>query len=266
MIENNDLTSILSQYTITGSIFFLEDVNKLVLDDSIKVLQEAKKQGAFIFWNHPQWIAQKPDGVAKLTDLHRQLIAKGLINGVEIVNYKSYSDEAFQIALDNNLTILGNSDIHGLIDWEFKEENMYRPLTLVFAKEKSEESIKEALENQQTAVWFDNNLYGSSDYLIPLIQQSLIIKKVEVLKSHKGNSLVQSVYIENISSMDYILENISEFTLHSHSKTLIIQAKKVTNIQVKTLEDLQTFNLSFKVLNGFITPSRHPEIQLKIEK
>jgi len=30
-----------------------------------------------------------------------------------------YAEEALQIALDNNLTILGTSDIHGVTDWEF---------------------------------------------------------------------------------------------------------------------------------------------------
>ncbi|MFC2137382.1 Sb-PDE family phosphodiesterase [Bacteroidota bacterium] len=246
---------------------FLKDVNKLVQDDSIEVLKEAKNQGAFIFWNHPHWIAHKPDGMAELTELHKELINNDLIHGIEIVNSRSYSDEAFQIAIDNNLTILGNSDIHGLIEWEYKKTaESHRPLTLVFAKEKTEKSIKEALENQRTAVWFNNTLFGNDEYLIPLIQNSLIVKKVELLTSHKGNSLVQSVYIENISSMDYILENNSEYTMHSHAKIFKLNAHEETIIQVKTLQDLSSFILDLKVLNAFIAPNKKSEIQLKIEK
>jgi len=44
------------------------------------------------------------------------LIRDGLLQGIEVVNDTTYSDEALQIALDYNLTILGTSDIHGIVD------------------------------------------------------------------------------------------------------------------------------------------------------
>ena len=51
-----------------------------------------------------------------------------------------------QIALDNDLTILGTSDVHGLIDWDFDlAHGGHRPITLVFAKERTETSLAEAL-------------------------------------------------------------------------------------------------------------------------
>ncbi len=52
--------------------------------------------------------------------MHIQMLEEGLFQGIEIVNYTSYSDEAFQLAIDHNLTILGCSDVHGLIDQLFK--------------------------------------------------------------------------------------------------------------------------------------------------
>ncbi len=241
---------------------FLKDANKLLQKDPLKVFREAKKQGAFMFWNHPNWVSQKKDGVAELTEMHHELIKEGLINGIEIVNGSTYSDEAFQIAIDNNLTIMGSSDIHGLIDWQYNvSEGGHRPVTLIFAREKSEEAIKEGLENRRTAVWFDNTLLGNSEYLVPLIQQSLSIKKTEA----KGKSLVQSVYIENQSDADYILENQSDYSLHSHAKIITIKAHNTTHIQVKTLKKLSTFDLRFKVLNAFVAPNKHPEIILKIK-
>ena len=98
---------------------FIEDANKLLQDDPLAVFREAKAQGAFVFWNHPHWTAQYPDGVAKLTDMHKQLIEENLLHGIEVVNETTYSDEALEIALENNLAIMGTSDIHGLIDWLF---------------------------------------------------------------------------------------------------------------------------------------------------
>jgi hypothetical protein len=39
-----------------ANAIFLKDVNKLIIDDPIAVFREAKNQGAFTFWNHPNWI------------------------------------------------------------------------------------------------------------------------------------------------------------------------------------------------------------------
>lgn len=111
---------------------FLQDANKLKLLDSMDVFREANDQGAFVSWNHPHWTAQQPDGIASLGEIHLILISEGLVHGIEIYNDNTYSDEALQIALDHNLTILGNSDIHGLIDWSYDvPEGGHRPLTLI---------------------------------------------------------------------------------------------------------------------------------------
>ena len=121
-----------------SNAIFLDDANKLLTTDVMDVFQEAGKQDAFIFWNHPDWVAQAPDGVPPIDSIHYELIKKDLLHGIEIVNDLTYSDEALQIALDNDLTILGTSDIHGIVDWQYKiPEGGHRPVTLVFAREKT---------------------------------------------------------------------------------------------------------------------------------
>ena len=82
-----------------ASDIFVEDVNKLLLDYPIEVLSEASNQGAFIFRNHPNRTAQKKDGIAEVTELHEQLIAEGLIHGIEVVNEHTYSDEALRVQI-----------------------------------------------------------------------------------------------------------------------------------------------------------------------
>jgi hypothetical protein len=47
--------------------------------------------------------------MAKLSRIHKKLIEKGQLNGIEVVNEMTYSKEALQIALDNNLTIMGTT-------------------------------------------------------------------------------------------------------------------------------------------------------------
>jgi hypothetical protein len=248
-----------------ANAIFLPDANKLVGLDSMEVFREAKRQEAFVIWNHPHWHAQSPNGTAVLTKMHKQLIKEGLIKGIEIVNEHSYSDEALKIAIDNKLTMMGASDIHDLIDWQFETiKGGHRPVTLVFAKEKTEESIKEALQLGRTAVWFDNTLIGKEEFLVPLIQQSLIIQKTQVLDSYNGKSTGVSVSIENRSDTDLIFENTKEITFYDNSNVITLRANSVTTIQVKPLKALKTFTLNFKVLNAVTAPKTHPVISLNV--
>ena len=64
---------------------FVTDANKLLIEDEMKVFEEANKQKAFVFWNHP-YRKQKPYGTVKLNDIHKNLIEKGHIHGIEVVN------------------------------------------------------------------------------------------------------------------------------------------------------------------------------------
>jgi len=140
---------------------FIEDANRLLQDDPRIVFEEVKTQGGFTFWDHPNWTAQRKDGVARLTDMHRSLIQDGLMSGIEVVNEDTYSDEALEIALEHNLAIIGTSDIHGLIDWDYHpHDGGHRPVTLVFATDKSLDAIHEALRERRTAVWHKNILIG----------------------------------------------------------------------------------------------------------
>ena len=140
-----------------SNALFLNDANDLLVEDSLEAFRQAKKQEAFIFWNHPNWTSQRKNGVAVLTDMHKMLIKDKLLNGIEVVNELSFSSEALQIALDNNLTIIGASDIHGLIDWEYDvHQGGHRPITMVFSKEKSANGIKDGLNNRRTVVFSEN--------------------------------------------------------------------------------------------------------------
>jgi hypothetical protein len=40
-------------------------------------------------------------------------------------------------SLRTDLTILATSDVHGLIEWDYSNKGLQRPVTLVFAKERS---------------------------------------------------------------------------------------------------------------------------------
>lgn len=266
--KNSDLI-VLHGAEITRSLppghsnaIFIQDANKLILDDPLEVFREADRQGAFIFWNHPNWTGQKKNGVAELSDLHRQLISENLLHGIEVVNETTYSDEAMNIALQNDLTVMGTSDIHGLIDWLFDiPGGGHRPVTLVFSKERSEAGIKEGLQSGRTVAWHKNLLIGKAENLKLLTDASLQISEAR----YRERTEVLRIVFNNLSDARYILKNTSEYTFHENGDLIEIMPNGETSIQVKTGEVLQRITLTFEVLNALSSPGQHPEIEFKIE-
>jgi hypothetical protein len=193
--------------------------------------------------------------------MHLDLIGEDLLHGIEVVNDLTYSDEALQIALDHDLTIIGTSDIHGLVDWQYSVSlGGHRPVTLVFATERSAEGIQQALEAGRTAVWFNNTLIGREQYLTPLVQASLRVNHA----AYQGKTAVLSVSIENLSDAEYMLVNRSDFTLHANSDVVTLRPHQVTRLQFKTKERIASAALAFEVLNAITAPKTHPIIDLEI--
>lgn len=250
-----------------ANAIFLKDANKLLIDDPVKSFKEAHDQGAFIFWNHPNWSSQRSDGIATMTKMHEELIKKGYLNGIEVVNELTYSDEALQLALDYNLTIMGTSDVHGLIDWLYEiPEGGHRPITLIFAKERTEESIKKALFERRTVVWFDDILIGRENMLKPLIEASVKIEEeAEYIETWSGITKVLSVKFTNTSDASYLLYNKSEYTFHTNSDVIMLEPQSVTTIEVKTIDLKSEIDLKFTVLSAVTAPNTHPDVTWKVK-
>lgn len=246
-----------------SNALFIQDANKLMISDSLEVFEEAARQGAFVFWNHPDWIQQRGDGIVTLTDFHRLLIEKNLLHGIEVVNDLTMSKEALQVAEANNLTPIGTSDIHGLVDYQFRlDEGGHRPISLVFAKERTVESIKEALFEGRSVAWFKNTLIGNEKWLKELIRASISASYQDYI----GPSSILQVDLENKSDARYILENRSEYSLQRQNDVLELLPHSKLTLYVKTLENKDEITLKFGVLNAKMLGSDSPEIEFIVKK
>jgi len=227
-----------------------------------EALEEAKRQGAFIFWNHPMWGSQANDGVSRLTEMHKQMIAKDLIHGIEVVNTNEYSEEALQIALDNNLAIIGTSDVHELIEWDYdSSKNEHRPVTLILSEERNQNSIKEALLDRRTIVFYKNKLIGKEENLVPLLNSILGFKSL----GYRGNTSILRVEISNNSSSDMTLKNLSAYNFSRSDDYIFIPKNETKTIMVKTLEAIKAVKLKFEILNAITAPKKHAIIEATIE-
>jgi|TARA_B110000438_G_scaffold148637_1_gene143145 3',5'-nucleoside bisphosphate phosphatase len=271
-LENENKLVVINGQEITRSMppghvnaIFIEDANTLLHNDSLSGILDANKQKAFLFWNHPAWSAQRSDGIAKLDEFHKFLISNNYLHGIEVVNEVYYSEEAFQIALDNNLTIMGNSDVHGLIDWTFEIPKYgHRPVTLIFSKSKKLSDIKNALFKGRTVVYYNDLLIGKEENLKPLIEKSIevsITGKINQGYSEDGASTILSIEIKNKCSADLILKNLSNFTFEKNADIFTVKGQESITLRTKVGDKKMTELLKFKVLNGLIEPKKYLEVE-----
>lgn len=174
---------------------FIRDADSLTMEDFKAVVQEAKKQNGFIMWNHPGWKAQQLDTI-KWFDIHTWLLENGLMNGIEIYNDREYYRPVFDWALKKKLTIFANSDCHVPMGAAYDLVNSHRPLTLVFAKERTLESVKDALLAGRTAAFTENMVRGREEWLRPLFNAC-----VEVSRKDK------SISLNNKSDIEFEIED-----------------------------------------------------------
>jgi hypothetical protein len=180
---------------------FLTNISALNVTNYRAAVSNAYAQGAFLFWNHPGW--KQPDGKAVWYAEQGEFLEKGWLHGLEIVNGTDYDPIVHGWAIDKKLAILGNSDIHGPIAFDYDQTPAgMRPLTLVFAKARTTEALREALMERRTAVFSRNQLFGDAQFLEPLFQKSIQVVNPEIRIRGKGKALIQ---IRNQSPMDFEL-------------------------------------------------------------
>jgi hypothetical protein len=162
---------------------FANDNNPIAaaVDDWKTMLKVSVDQGAFLLWNHPGWEAPKSGGIEpgaplRFTDAHEEVYKQGLMHGIEIFNGAQYYPVVSDWCNERNLAIFSNSDIHPSEKNQYGHQNLLRPITLVLAKERTVDSIKEAFFDRRTISWAANMLWGREPWLPALFKASVEIK------------------------------------------------------------------------------------------
>ncbi len=240
---------------------FLKNTDEPNLRDTLPAnrIAAANEQEAFVFWNHPGWTAKYKDGNCPRNEEFIELMKAGQIKGIEICNGDGYWEGAHDLVQEFDLTLIGNSDIHGVSTYQFQPDK-HRTITLVFAREKSVEGLQEALLNQRTAIYQGDHLIGPEDLLKPLFFESLDIET----EYREGTSLA-SMTITNNSDFDFMCENKSPFKLYNGIHFFTLKAHAKTTIVVKTLEQLSGFSLDLLVHNALVAPGKSMELAISVE-
>jgi 3',5'-nucleoside bisphosphate phosphatase len=207
---------------------FIKDANLINKDSVWDAFEAAIKQGAFLQWNHPGWKAQEPDGIPKMYDIHKRLLKNGWLKGIEYRNLEYYP-LVLEWCKQYNLTVMGNSDVHGIIS-ESYPKTLYnaRPMTLIFAKERTLESLREALFAGRTLVWFNDMIGGKEEFAKPFFYRCITVSK-----PYYQNNKSLFLEVTNKSDIPYYLVNGPKdgppaITLEANSITRLIIDKTVS--------------------------------------
>ncbi|MFV0554945.1 MAG: hypothetical protein ACK5LR_09595 [Mangrovibacterium sp.] len=221
---------------------FLDDVNALDVLNYMDAFKAAADQGAFIIWNHPGWKAQQPDSCI-WWPLHTELLEKGWLHAVEVFNEKEWYPITVDWCNEKNIAPIATSDIHGITAAMYNLEKYHRPLTIVFADDRSEKAIKEALFAKRTVAWFGDKLAGDEKFLREIFKSAIEVKLIS--ESEKG----QRMTLKNNSDVPFHLHSEEQsFTISSNGETMVTIKPSMNLFAVKNLFVAATDNLVVTII------------------
>ena len=195
---------------------FITDAAKTLDVPTVEAVREAVKQGGYIIWNHPGWAYD----TCKIFEVNEKLIASGDIHAVEVFNEAEWYPRALSWCRDYQLAPMANTDIHYITNNLYRlSETAIRPMTIVMAREKTREAIKEALFNRKTIAFFNGMLAGDNRLLDDFFFASVEVRKISTTLD-RDNKAHNRYVIANLYDIPYVIAvgNGKKATLHANSE------------------------------------------------
>ena len=220
---------------------FTTDNNAIYDPDPIQSIKNAKSQGALVMHNHPGWRKTSID----YTETDKIAYGEGLIDGVEVINSSEYYPGIIDRALEHNIFMAGCSDIHSSTAMEYGIEGNMRPMTLILAKDKSMESLREALKAGRTIACGYNTVCGKEEDLIALFKASVTLEQVKE-PDEKGKVVF---WLTNNSSIPYWISTNKGNPIYLGAHSSIILKNYLKNKSMR-----------IEAVNMFCSRDKHPKI------
>jgi predicted metal-dependent phosphoesterase TrpH len=242
---------------------FIGDASEYITDRSTnerdrEAILKASAQGAFIFWNHPGW-KTNIEGSYEWIDFVEDLYKSKMLHGIEVFNGFGFHMKALDWCIDKGLTVIGSSDSHSLVRevYDMSREYGNRTMTLLFAKDRSEASVREALDKGRTVAWAGKYLAGEEENVRKLFDACIELKP----RHH-------SDIARNGKPMDYYeVSNKSDLYFELELNTGIADNKIKLfprSSQVIAAEHGQT-SLVYEVVTAFVRSDKHLSTEFKLK-
>jgi hypothetical protein len=178
------------------------------------------------------------------------------LHGIEVFNGFGFHRRALDWCVDKKLAVMGATDIHTLTTHEYDfEGGRTRTMTLLFAKERTTEGVREALDSARSVAWSSELLAGPEDLVRSLFEASVHVGPVH----HTNSKGVSYLELSNHSDFTFHLENsVNDNGLPNKVRILpratqILAAKDILK---------QLSSTSFRVTNIFVRSDQNLSIKL----
>ncbi len=151
--------------------------------------------------------------------------------------------------------MLGNSDVHEPSMHKSSETGDHRALTLVFAKEFTQDGIKEALNAARTAAWDRDRLIGREEHLAPLFEAS-----IQVFAPHYRQWGRYWVEMKNSSHLTYELKRTGDVG----PERITLEADASIIVRFESAEMNAAITLDYTAENVLIAPNKGLPVTLTI--
>ncbi len=251
-------------------IDYMENTHKkFVMKDSISrealmaPFLEAQRQGAFVSYNHPSYSWWDRKDTVLFTDFHQELLEKGILGGVEVVNSGRYNIIAHRMAMKYNLTMLCNTDEH--YDMYPRYADSHRPMTLVFVEEKTPEGVEEAMRAKRTALYFGDYVVARKSEAEALFKAAV---QVDAARKDRNDEPIIVVTVKNTSDIPFRLQLKSRYDIESLPMgQLQLGAQEEKEVVLKAVwKTPQETTLAVTVENMLVTPDEALETQFRFSE
>ena len=230
---------------------FLKDINGLYDKDLKVAFRRVHNQGGIVIHNHPGWRRKTTDK----TEFHEEVYKEGLIDGIEVVNGQTFYPYMVKRCIDEKLTMFANTDIHSSSYYPRMEPDVFRTMTLVLAKELTENEVKEAILKRRTLAYVAGHVIGEEKWLTELLNESIECRMVQVDEKKE----TRKFQLTNHSSIPY--------TLRHNKRTYRVEPFRSTYITLgKDKESKKYIKPEFRIENMWHVDYQHPTIELKLDK
>ena len=226
---------------------FLTDIQGVYDKDIKESFRKVKAQGGLLIHNHPVYRRKTTDK----SEWQEGIYAEKWFDGVEIVNGATFYPKMIRRCIEENLFMVAATDAHRPTHAKYRRLGIFRTHTLIFAKENTQEAIKEALMERRTLGYCGDNIMGKEELLKDLFNASVECKCVGYANGKKSRIFV----ITNNSSYPY--------SLKKGGSAMVLEPFKSVRITIGKDKEGQWIEPTYYVMNMWHMDDKHPLIKLQ---
>ncbi|MGI6074253.1 MAG: Sb-PDE family phosphodiesterase [Fermentimonas sp.] len=240
---------------------FINDASEFIESQDASLdrdaVMKAAGQGAFIFWNHPGW---KPniEGSYEWLNFIDDLYKNKAIHGIEVFNGFGFHMKALDWCVDKGLTVMGTSDIHNLIQRDYNTDNPYihRTMTLVMAKDRTPESIREALDAGRTVAWASKYLAGKEENVRNLFNACVKLNPSHYSQENKNG--IRTNFYEIVNNSDLYFELVRRSGKGTEKIVLYPRSSQLISAEAGQQA------ISYDVTNAYVRSDKNLTVEISL--